>query len=51
VYLWLWRALPGPWWVRGSLVALLVAGVVVVLFVVVFPWVDARLLGDPAVRH
>lgn len=34
----LWRALPGPVWLRAILALLLLALVVVVLFEWVFPW-------------
>ncbi|MFT4235770.1 MAG: hypothetical protein QM607_12335 [Microbacterium sp.] len=36
----LWRALPGPWWVRLIILLILIAIVLVVLFTVVFPWVQ-----------
>ena len=51
MYPWLWRHLPGgaPWKVAQAL--LLVAAVVVLLFLVVFPWVEPRLpFGDVTVR-
>jgi hypothetical protein len=32
---------------RWTLLAVVVAAVVVVLFTVVFPWVDERLINDP----
>lgn len=34
----LWRALPGPRWVRALVVLLAAAVVIAVLFEVVFPW-------------
>lgn len=37
MYAVLWRVLPGPWWVRVALLALLGAAVVVVCFTVIFP--------------
>jgi hypothetical protein len=40
VYAWIWRHLPGPPVVRLVLSAALVAGVVVLLFTVVFPWAE-----------
>jgi hypothetical protein len=43
VYAWLWRHLPGPWPARVLGCAVLLVGVVAVLFLVVFPWVEPRL--------
>jgi hypothetical protein len=43
VYGWLWRHLPGPWPARAALATVLAAAVVVVLFLVVFPWLEPRL--------
>jgi hypothetical protein len=40
MYAALWRALPGPWWVRLIIVLALVAAVLFVLFEWVFPWID-----------
>lgn len=37
MYGWLWRALPGPAWVRVLLVVLLAAAVVAACFTWVFP--------------
>lgn len=37
MYGWLWRALPGPWWVRSLLLLVLAAAVVVILFLWAFP--------------
>jgi hypothetical protein len=39
----LWRALPGPVWLRIILVLILVAAVVFALFTWVFPLIDANL--------
>jgi hypothetical protein len=39
----LWRRLPGAWWVRTLLVVVGLAAVVVLLFGVVFPFVEPRL--------
>jgi hypothetical protein len=46
MYPWLWRHLPGPWPARVLACAVLLAAVVVVLFAVVFPWVQPRLPFD-----
>ena len=37
----LWRVLPGPWWVRVLILAVLVAAVLYLCFFYVFPWVSA----------
>ncbi len=37
MYAALWRALPGPWWVRVVLLTLLLAAVVVPCFSTLFP--------------
>lgn len=45
---WIWSKLPGPWLVKLLLVLLVVAGVVLVLFEWVFPWVSESLnVQDP----
>lgn len=43
MYPWIWRHLPGPLPARALLALLLVAGLVVVLFEVVFPWAENAL--------
>lgn len=40
---WLWSRLPGPAWVKAVVLGLALAGLVVVLFEVVFPWVSTYL--------
>jgi hypothetical protein len=42
-YGWLWRRLPGAWPARVAILTVALAVVVVLLFVVVFPWVEPRL--------
>lgn len=37
MYAWLWRSLPGPLWVRLPLLLVLLAAVLVILFLWVFP--------------
>ena len=44
----LWRALPGPIWVRILFVLILVAAVLFVLDLWVFPWVDALINNQEA---
>lgn len=39
MYAALWRALPGPVWVRGLILLALVVGVLVLCFGWFFPWV------------
>lgn len=46
MYAALWRALPGPWWVRLLIMLVLAAAVVFVLFEWVFPWIDGIVNGD-----
>ena len=46
MYGWIWRHLPGPWPVRIVLALALLAAVVTVLFLWVFPWVEPRLPFD-----
>ena len=36
----LWRALPGPWWVRVLILAVLFAAVLVACVYWVFPYID-----------
>ncbi len=43
MYAWIWRHLPGPLPVRVAVAATLMVGVVAVLFVWVFPWLEPRL--------
>lgn len=43
MYAWVWRHLPGPWPAKLAVALVLAAVVVVVLFTVVFPWLEPRL--------
>ncbi|HEV7452482.1 MAG TPA: hypothetical protein VGO16_14065 [Pseudonocardiaceae bacterium] len=43
MYSWIWRHLPGPRAVRLLQALILVAAVVALLLLVVFPWVEPRL--------
>jgi hypothetical protein len=43
LYAALWRRLPGRWPLKAAIVAVLVGVACVLLFVVVFPWVEPRL--------
>lgn len=43
MYVWIWRHLPGYWPVKALLCLVLLAAAVVVLFLVVFPWIEPRL--------
>lgn len=40
MYAALWRALPGPWWVRVLILLVLVAAVLYGLLFYAFPWVS-----------
>jgi hypothetical protein len=43
VYAWIWRHLPGPTPLRLLAAAVLVAGIVLLLFSTVFPWAEDSL--------
>jgi hypothetical protein len=43
MYGWIWRHLPGPLGVRVVVALVLAAGVVLLLFTVVFPWAEHSL--------
>jgi hypothetical protein len=43
VYAWMWRKLPGPWPVKLIEALVAFAAVVLLLFTVVFPWLEPRL--------
>jgi hypothetical protein len=43
VYGWIWRHLPGPTLVRLLIALVLIAGIVLLLFTVVFPWLEPLL--------
>ena len=40
IYRWIWRHLPGPWWLKSIQALVLIACTVLVLFEVVFPWAN-----------
>ena len=39
----LWRRLPGRWPLKVAIISVVVAALCVLLFAVVFPWVEPRL--------
>lgn len=39
MYRWLFRQLPGPLWLRIFLSAIVLAGILMVLVEIVFPWI------------
>lgn len=43
MYGWIWRHLPGPFAVKLIAAIVLLAAVIAVLFLVVFPWAEPRL--------
>ena len=43
MYAWIWRKLPGPWPVKLVEALVAFAAVVLLLFTVVFPWLEPRL--------
>lgn len=52
MYAALWRALPGPVWLKVLIVAVLVAGILWALAYHVFPWVSNTVLPqDVTVRE
>ncbi len=42
MYASIWRHLPGPTWVRALIAAVLIAAVVALLVLVVFPWAEGH---------
>lgn len=46
MYSWIWRHLPGPVAVRAVIALLLIAAVVALLMLVVFPWLEPLLPFD-----
>lgn len=43
MYGWIWRHLPGPTPVRLLIALVVIAGIVLLLFTVVFPWLEPLL--------
>ncbi len=43
MYAWIWRHLPGPTPVRLLIALVVIAGIVLLLFTVVFPWLEPLL--------
>jgi hypothetical protein len=43
MYGWIWRHLPGPFAAKLTLAVVLALGVVALLMLVVFPWLEPRL--------
>jgi hypothetical protein len=43
MYAWIWRVLPGPFAVKLVAALVLVAAILALLFLVVFPWAEPRL--------
>ena len=43
MYAWIWRKLPGPTAAKAVEAVVLLAAVVLLLFTVVFPWLEPRL--------
>lgn len=43
MYRWIWRHLPGQWPLKLVGCLVLFVGVVALLFLVVFPWIDPKL--------
>jgi hypothetical protein len=47
MYSWLWRRLPGPWWLKLVPLTVLAVLVIAMLFGLVFPWLDTVFVKDP----
>jgi hypothetical protein len=51
MYGWIWRKLPGPVAMKAVTALLLIAGVIALLMLVVFPWAEPMLpFNDVAVQ-
>ncbi len=51
IYPWIWKKLPGPKLVKVVEAALLIIGVLFLLWFVVFPNVDSYFSGDPSLGN
>ena len=40
---WIWRHLPGPAWLRALILGGALVAILIVLFLIVFPWLSPRL--------
>ncbi|WP_131738798.1 hypothetical protein [Actinomadura roseirufa] len=49
MYAWIWRRLPGTWQVKTAVAAVLLIVAGLLLWYVVFPWLDPRLQFDHGV--
>jgi hypothetical protein len=47
MYLWLWRKLPGKWWLKSLITLALIAGLLAVMYFWFFPWLDATWFQEP----
>ncbi|MES2093394.1 MAG: hypothetical protein V4531_06235 [Actinomycetota bacterium] len=47
MYAALWRVMPGPWWLRVLLLLVMLAAVLAVLVLVVFPWLNTFINVNP----
>ncbi|WP_317492513.1 hypothetical protein [Haloechinothrix sp. LS1_15] len=43
MYAWIWRHLPGPTPLRALIAVLLIAAVIALLMLVIFPWLEPML--------
>lgn len=46
MYAALWRLLPGPWWVRVTMLLALAVGAMYGLFFHLFPWIASTVVPD-----
>jgi len=51
VYGLLWRALPGPWWVRALIIIFVLTLLLIACVMFIFPWVDHTFFApaDPVI--
>ena len=49
MYAWIWRRLPGTWQAKTALAVLLAVVAAVVLWYVVFPWLEPKVQFDHGV--
>ena len=49
MYAWIWRRLPGAWHTRLAIAAAVVLALALLLWTVVFPWVEPKVQFDHGV--
>ncbi|MBT2207077.1 MULTISPECIES: hypothetical protein [Actinomadura] len=51
MYAWIWRHLPGTWQAKSGIAAAVAIVVALVLWYVVFPWMEPKVHFDHGVVH